>query len=70
MQTFTLEYWQDESWYVGRLKEVAGVASQGQTLAELEENIRDAYPLMTETEPPPTTSPVLAQHRGVALEAG
>jgi hypothetical protein len=25
MRTFTLEYWQDEGWYVGRLKEVAGV---------------------------------------------
>ena len=37
MHRFTLEYWQDEGWYVGRLKEVAGVASQGQTLAELEE---------------------------------
>ena len=61
MHTFTLEYWQDEGWYVGRLKEVAGVASQGQTLAELEENIRDAYQLMSETEPPPTTNPVLTR---------
>ena len=61
MHTFTLEYWLDEEWYVGRLKGVAGVASQGQTLAELEENIRDAYQLMTETEPPPTTSPVLTR---------
>ena len=25
MRIFTLEYWQDESWYVGRLKEVASV---------------------------------------------
>jgi predicted RNase H-like HicB family nuclease len=61
MHTFTLEYWQDEGWYVGRLKEVAGVASQGKTLAELEENIRDAYRLMTETDPPPTSSPVLTR---------
>ena len=61
MHTFTLEYWQDEGWYVGRLKEVAGVESQGQTLVELEENIRDAYQLMTETEPAPTTSPVLTR---------
>jgi predicted RNase H-like HicB family nuclease len=61
MHTFTLEYWQEEGWYVGRLREVAGVASQGQTLAELEENIRDAYHLMAQTEPPPTTSPVLTR---------
>ena len=51
MHTFTLEYWQDEGWYVGRLKEVTGVMSQGETLDELEANIRDAYHLMIETEP-------------------
>ena len=43
---FTLEYWRDESWFVGRLREVPGVFSQGHTLEELEENIRDAYELM------------------------
>ena len=43
---FTMEYWQDEGWYVGRLKEVPGVFSQGETLGELEENIRDAYDLV------------------------
>ena len=58
MRTFTLEYWEDDGWYVGRLKEIAGVFSQGQSLAELEENIRDAYHLMTDTEPAPTTGPV------------
>jgi predicted RNase H-like HicB family nuclease len=41
-----MEYWQDEGWYVGRLKEVPGVFSQGATLDELEENLRDAYRLM------------------------
>jgi len=61
MRTFTLEYWQDDGWYVGRLKEVAGVMSQGQTLSELEDNIRDAYELMTAPEPPPTTAPVLTR---------
>ena len=43
-----LEYWLDEDWYVGRLKEVPGVFSQGVSLQELEENIRDAYQLMME----------------------
>ena len=37
------------------------MASQGQTLIELEENIRDAYQLMAETEPAPTTGPVLTR---------
>ena len=34
-RVFTLEYWQDEGWYVGRLKEVPGVFSQGESLEEL-----------------------------------
>jgi len=42
-RVFTLEYWQDEGWYVGRLKEVPGVFSQGESLVELEENICEAY---------------------------
>ena len=43
---FTLEYWRDEDWYVGRLQEIPGVFSQGQTLEELEANIREAYELV------------------------
>jgi len=43
-----LEYWKDDGWFVGRLKGVPGVFSQGSTLEELEENIRDAYQLMLE----------------------
>lgn len=45
---FTLEYWKDSGWYVGKLKEVPGVFSQGKSLHELEENILDAYYLMIE----------------------
>jgi len=45
---FTLEYWQDGGWYVGRLTEVPGVFSQGETLENLEDNIRDAYRMMME----------------------
>jgi len=50
LRHFTLEYWVDESWYVGRLKEVPGIFSQGESLEELEENIWDAYHLITEDE--------------------
>lgn len=28
LRHFTLEYWTDEGWYVGRLKEVPGIFSQ------------------------------------------
>lgn len=57
LKHFTLEYWPDDGWYVGRLKEVPGVFSQGKTLEELEENIRDAYQLMSEEEALPTAKP-------------
>ena len=48
--TLIFEYWKDDSWYVGRLKEIPGVFSQGETLAELEDNIKDACLLMMEDE--------------------
>jgi len=52
--TFTLEYWQDEGWYVGQLREFPGVFSQGETLTELKENIRDAYELVFKDAGKPT----------------
>lgn len=59
---FTLEYWQDQSWFVGRLKEVPGVFSQGESLAELEENIRDAYELvLSDAAPSPTPAGALSK---------
>ena len=45
---FTLEYWIDDGWFVGKLKEIPGVFSQGETLEELEEIILDADQLMME----------------------
>lgn len=66
MRTFTLEYWQDAPWYVGRLREVPPVMSQGETLGELEDNIRDAYQLMTEGGPVPTTAAIQTREIEVA----
>jgi predicted RNase H-like HicB family nuclease len=43
---FTLDYWIDGVWYVGILREIPGVFSQGRSLEELKENIRDAYHLV------------------------
>ena len=63
---FTLEYWIDDDWYVGRLKEVPGVFSQGKSLEELEENIRDAYRMMTAEEGLPRSG---AQTKELEIEA-
>lgn len=51
MGKFMLEYWEDEGWFVGRLPEVPGVFSQGESLEELKKNIADAYALLVEGEP-------------------
>ena len=47
---FQMEYWKDGPWLVGRLPQVPGVFSQGVTLGELEENIREAYRMMLEEQ--------------------
>ncbi len=47
---FTLNYWIDDGWYIGKLKEVPGVFSQAETLEELKANIEDAYNLMMEED--------------------
>ncbi|KAA0231904.1 type II toxin-antitoxin system HicB family antitoxin [bacterium] len=47
---FTLEYWLDDGWYVGKLKEIPGIFSQGESLEELEQNIREAHQLMMAEE--------------------
>jgi len=47
---FTLEYWEDDGWLVGKLKEIPGVFSQGKTLEELKENVIDAYRMMLEED--------------------
>jgi predicted RNase H-like HicB family nuclease len=64
---FTLEYWLDEGWYVGRLREMPGVFSQGQTLEQLEENIRDAYDLVLADEAP-AAIPAEAQRKPIEVE--
>jgi len=51
MTKLTLEYWEDDGWFVGRLVEVPGVFSQGETFDELKENIQDAYALMRDSDP-------------------
>lgn len=60
---FTLEYWIDDSWYVGKLREIPGIFSQGESLEELEENIKNAYQLtleeITESYPEAQTKEIM-----------
>lgn len=57
--SFTLQFWRDDAWYVGRLKEVPSIFSQGRSLEELRENIRDVYETMFgDADEPPADSTV------------
>ena len=63
--TFVLEYWRDDGWYVGRLRGVPGVFSQGKSLRELEANIREAFHLMTADE---ESAPAGSRTKDVVIE--
>ena len=52
MASFTLEYWLDNDWYVGKLRELPNCFSQGESLQELEENIKDVYSMLLEDKMP------------------
>jgi predicted RNase H-like HicB family nuclease len=67
LRHFTLEYWIDDGWYVGKLKEVPGVFSQGETLEELEKNIQEAYKLMMVEEDITISSEVQTKEIGVEV---
>ncbi|HBQ29296.1 hypothetical protein HX99_00490 [Peptococcaceae bacterium SCADC1_2_3] len=45
-------YWKGEKFWVGKLLEHPEIMTQGETLKELEENMRDAYILMTMEDVP------------------
>ena len=45
-------YWKSEEFWVGKLLEHPEIMTQGETLEELEENIKDAYLLMTMDDVP------------------
>jgi len=50
MAGYTLVYWQDGECFVGRLRERSDVFSQGRSLKDLEENIKEALALMEATD--------------------
>jgi len=64
---FTVEYWQDDNWFVGKLQKIPNMFSQGETLAELKENIADAYRMMLETESEPAHTGAQTLELGVEV---
>jgi predicted RNase H-like HicB family nuclease len=45
-QKLTMIYWKSDKFWLGRLREFPDIMTQGRTLKELEENMRDAYRMM------------------------
>jgi predicted RNase H-like HicB family nuclease len=48
----TMLYWKGKKFWLGKLLEYPEIMTQGETLKELEENIRDAYSLMVMEDVP------------------
>ena len=48
----TMIYWKGEKFWLGKLLEHPEIMTQGETLTELEQNIKDAYLLMAMDEVP------------------
>lgn len=48
----TMIYWKGEKYWLGKLLEHPEIMTQGETLEELEENIKDAYLLMAMDDVP------------------
>jgi len=48
----TMIYWKGQKFWLGKLKEHPEIMSQGRTLRELEENLRDAYNMMVMDDVP------------------
>ena len=42
----TMIYWKGEKFWLAKLKEYPEIMTQGKSLKELEENLRDAYNMM------------------------
>ena len=62
---FTLEYWEEDGWLVGQLREVPTVFSQAKDLPELEANIQEVYELLFEGHELPREH---VQTKEIALE--
>ena len=51
-EKMTMLYWKSNKFWLGKILEHPDIMTQGETLEELEENIKDAYRLMVLDEVP------------------
>jgi len=48
----TMVYWKGEKFWLGKILEYPEIMTQGETVEELEENLRDAYKIMVMEDVP------------------
>jgi predicted RNase H-like HicB family nuclease len=48
----TMVYWKGEKFWLGKILEHPEIMTQGETMEELEENLRDAYMMMVMEDVP------------------
>jgi predicted RNase H-like HicB family nuclease len=53
MNKCTLIYWKGERYWLGKILEHPEIMTQGETLEELEDNIKDSYRLILMEDVPP-----------------
>ena len=52
MNKITMIYWKEDKFWLGKLLEHPEIITQGETVEELEDNIKDAYRLMVMDDVP------------------
>jgi predicted RNase H-like HicB family nuclease len=54
MKNLTVIYWKEEKFWLGKFEEHPEIMTQGETIDELMENLKDAYKLMIFEDVPET----------------
>ena len=49
---FTMVYWKEDKFWLGKLLEYPEIMTQGESIEELEENLRDAYKMIVMDDVP------------------
>ncbi len=68
MRKFTAIYKKSGKWYLGWVEEILGVNTQGRTLKEAKENLKEALRLILETNRLITRRSIIAK-RGIIRES-
>jgi len=63
MEKFTAVFEQVDDWWIGYVEELPSANTQGETLEEARENLKDAVQLLTEVNPEIAKCGAVEKHR-------